>query len=386
MSVDAGRRVSAYAGLPFIDEITTAAGLSEWIGTAVRPYRIRVKPGHGALLAWRRESDQGIAGDWGWAAIVTDPAKLSNIRRRADRRGTPVTVHATSGGHDGPAVLLSGELPGDPKLGKAIVRAGSGYSTSAEVLRYNPGRRLLLHSGTEVVRISVRGGSHVVAASRQWREWGLPTLPVESIGGHGTSVRSPWWGRGDLADAPDPAVAAAVGEAVAHLHSRAPAQALGRESRRRDLETELRSAGSRLLALTPELGADIRTIVGALATRLSAESAEAEPVPIHGDLSPDQVLVDGDEFRIIDLDRVGIGPVGIDIGTWAAACRLSGHDAMERAFLDGCARRGGVAVDVEAWCARALVVAAMEPFRRCAPDWRSRTRAIVDLAKEALSR
>ena len=55
-------------------------------------------------------------------------------------------------------------------------------------------------------------------------------------------------------------------------------------------------------------------------------SAGGPPALIHGDLSPDQVLVSVDEtavpgegqlpLRVVDLDRSGLGPRSADLGSW----------------------------------------------------------------------
>lgn len=432
--------LAEFARIPFIDEIVDAERLSQRLGFAVAPTRIRVKPGHGALLAWRRDPRSGASSsctftsaDWGWTAIVTDPNKLDNIRRRAERRGTPIRLHAAG---EARSVLVSGELPGDPKLNKVIGRPGSGFSSEAEVLGYNPGRRLLLRSGNRFVRISSTDCDHLVRTSRQWQRWGIPTLPVEFLGRRRTSVHSPWWGTGDLERCPDAGIATAVGESIAELHRQEPPTALGTVVQPDELSADdavsrpdvppppgllagqvpgagpdigpppasslqqdsshpdtpgsscspldLVDVARTLAELVPELDADLRTLADELGTRLAQAVEEGEDRPLHGDLSPDQVLIDGDDFRIIDLDRAGAGPAGVDVGSWVARCRMNDLTDMEDAFLDGYARRGGRIDDVEAWCARALLTTAIEPFRQCRTDWRDQTVRTVAAAKQAL--
>ncbi|MDN6373777.1 MAG: aminoglycoside phosphotransferase family protein, partial [Brevibacterium aurantiacum] len=109
---------------------------------------------------------------------------------------------------------------------------------------------------------------------------------------------------------------------------------------------------------------------------------------IHGDLSPDQVLVGHSECRIIDLDRAGVGPVGMDLGRWVAACRRRTDEegtSLEAGFLDGYRAAGGVDVDVEAWAAWAMLVTAVEPWRTCRPDWQQATMQTINAAQQALS-
>ncbi len=379
--------IAEFARIPFVDEIVDAHRLSQRLGFTAEPTRIRVKPGHGALLSWRRRlrgedrsASVPTSADWGWTAVVTDPNKLDNIRRRAERHGAPVRLHAAG---EARAVLVSGRLPSDPKLVKVIARSDSGYSPDAEVLGYNPGRRLLLRSGNRFVRISSDDNDHLVHTARQWLRWGIPTLPVEFLGRRHTSVHSPWWGTGDLERSPDARIAAALGETIADLHHQEPGHASRSD---RPSTSEEPAAGDCTLAeLVPDLAADLHWIVDELGPRLDDGPGEYR-CPLHGDLSPDQVLVDGDEFRIIDLERAGAGPAGVDVGNWVARCRMNGFAEMEAAFLDAYTRRRGNGLDVEAWCARSLLAAAIEPFRQCRPDWRARTAGLVAAAKEALRR
>ena len=396
-----------FARLPFVSELRSAEALSNRLGFAVQPQRIRVKPGRSAIVAWQREdtSRLGEFDDRGWTAVVTDEDKLANIHRRADRLGERVSVHeASESGAAGTtgSVLLSGSVGSDPKLGREISRAVShlrdteehrpagGHGSDIEVTGYNPGRRVLLKnipgpsSAPEFVRIGTGSQIHLVEVAAQWASWGLPTLSVESIGSRHTAVRSPWWGIGDLETHPDRSTAEKVGEIIAELHRHTPAE-MTHQVRVSPMEQAMEVANV-ISQLLPELEGAVRDVVRRLESRLG-RSGEAAERAIHGDLSPDQVLVGNSECRIIDLDRAGVGPTGMDLGRWLAACRRRGGtvaETHERAFLDGYLRAGGSEIDCEAWTAWALLVTALEPWRSCEVAWKQRTLQVIDDARSSL--
>ena len=406
-----------FALLPYIDELRSAERLSRRLGFAVRPRRIRVKPGRSSIVAWQREEPGhlGEFADWGFTAVMTGPDKLANARRRAARHGQELIVHEAadprSAGATG-AVLVSGGVLADPRIGKHIARTLDHLGGDLRIIGYNPARRLLLKhipvdGAPEIVRITADSQVHLAEAADRWQRAQLPSLPVEFVGGRDTVSRSPWWGTGDLRDRPDPIVAEEVGVIIAELHrSGVPdtralpddegdpgesagvqadtAGALAGEDGRvpgsplDQLETASRS----LVRLLPEREADIVGLLSELSRRLGPKRELRE---IHGDLSPDQVLLANSECRIIDLDRSGYGPIGMDLGRWIAACRIDSRlHELERPFTDGYRSAGGEATDLGAWTAWAMLVAALEPWRSCSATWRDETMRNIDLARTAL--
>ncbi|GAA1550775.1 phosphotransferase [Brevibacterium picturae] len=409
---EADEATAAFAGLPYVIELRSGEALSRRLGFAVEPVRIRVKPGRSAIVSWKREEKGRLAEDqdWGWSAVVTGADKLANIRRRAARRNETVTVHECSEPRSAGAtgsVLISGSVRADSKLEKEIARAtreltgADDQSGELETIGYNPGRRVLLkHTrrgpGTaELVRIGTGSQQHLVETAALWAGWGLPTLPAEALGSRGTAVRSPWWGIGDLETHPDLAVAEEVGVIIAELHRHTPAE-VGHRARVSPLEQAAETA-TVVSQLLPEAGSAVADIVRTLHHRIrlapgpgAAGGAEAGSGDraIHGDLSPDQVLVGHSECRIIDLDRAGVGPTGMDLGRWVAACRrrADAHaQTLETGFLDGYRSAGGADVDVEAWAAWAMLVTALEPWRTCRADWRRATLQIIGAAQDSLA-
>lgn len=410
MRTSAAELSAEFAGLPYVSELRSAESLSQRLGFAVEPIRIRVKPGHSAVVAWQRQGQNRLGGlqDWGWCAVVTSEDKLKNVRRRAAHAGETVTVHECSEPRSAGAtgsVLISGSVLADAKLGKEIARANRNLSGAGglsgtnelEVIGYNPGRRVLLkHTPRpgevpELIRIAAHSQNHLLETAAQWAEWSLPTLPVETVGGRGTAVRSPWWGTGDLEARPDPVMAEQVGVFIAQLHSRTPAE-VGHRARVSPRDQAVESAAV-LSQLLPEASGAVQDIVRELHHRIEAEPGAGGVAgdragadrAIHGDLSPDQVLVGHSECRIIDLDRAGVGPAGMDLGRWAAACRRTPEmRGLETTFFDGYRRAGGAQTDLEAWTAWAMLVAGLEPWRSCDPMWKDNTMTLIDEARTTL--
>ncbi|MGR6091234.1 phosphotransferase family protein [Brevibacterium sp. CSND-B09] len=412
-----------FALLPYIDELRSADELSRRLGFAVRPRRVRVKPGKSAIVAWQREepSRLGGFGGWGFTAVMTSPDKLANAQRRAARHGQELIVHEAadprSAGATG-AVLVSGGVLADPRIGKHVARTLDHLGGDLRIIGYNPARRLLLKhtpadGAPEFVRIAADSQIHLAEAADRWQQAQLPSLPVEFVGGRDTATRSPWWGTGDLYDRPDPNVAEEVGVIIAELHrggvsdTRAlpddegdPGESAGVQADKvgasagedgralgsplDQLETTSRS----LVRLLPERETDIVGLLSELSRRLGPKRGlglKRELREIHGDLSPDQVLLANSECRIIDLDRSGYGPIGMDLGRWIAACRVDSRlHELEHPFIDGYRSAGGEETDLGAWTAWAILVAALEPWRSCSETWRDETMRIIDLARTAL--
>ncbi|WP_166974025.1 phosphotransferase family protein [Brevibacterium atlanticum] len=400
-----------FANLPYVGQLRSATALSRRLGFAVRPVRIRIKPGRSVIVAWRRKEAGrlGAFADWGFTAVMTSPDKLANAQRRAARNGQELTVHEAAdpraAGATG-AVLISGGVLADPRIGKHIVRALDHLGGDIEIIGYNPARRLLLKhtpidGPPEFVRIGAGSQRHLAEAADRWQRAQLPSLPVEFIGRRQTATRSPWWGTGDLCELPDPSVAEEVGMIVAELHRAEPEPVNERVTD--DPIDQAEDTVRTLARLVPERGPDLDELRVGLRRRLQGQvdaggpgaggngvpsdghSGEWELREIHGDLSPDQVLVCHSEWRIVDLDRSAIGPIGMDLGRWVAACRRHpGLHDLEHPFLYGYRSAGGTDVDLGAWTAWALVVAGLEPWRSCSKTWQAETMRIIDAARSAL--
>ncbi|MDN5687805.1 MAG: phosphotransferase [Brachybacterium sp.] len=411
---DPAAQLAAYADLPGARTLLDADALGDVHGHALALSRVRVKPGASALVSHHRtaSAESGpaaapgrVLADVGWTLLVASRHKRDGALRRAARSGAPLLQHDSPG--DGP-YLLSGGLEADPRIGRRVHRvlrwlgatgavgpAGSTAASSLRVLSFNPARHAVLHlPGTQqVLRLAARPLDDVLDVTRSWLALGVPTLQQRAWHGKSSVLIGEHWGDGDLAhhsrdDRAMPA-AAATGAALARLHGAA-------------------LAGDDLPAA--RLGAAVPDVLDPIATLLPSSAGVAQHLArqlrdrlperprqglIHGDLSPDQVLMSlgpaagpsSPEIRIVDLDRSGRGPLGADLGSWLASCLVAGTEDLARAFLDGYAREGHLPTDEElaVWTARALLAAATDPIRRFHPDWPTAVVRRLELAEQILA-
>lgn len=380
---DAVAHIAAVAGVAGAGELLDNAALSGIFGHEVSVQHVRVKPGRSVHVAWRTcsGSDTPV---WGWAEATSDPDKVRKALLRQELTREPVAVR-----RNGQAFLVTGGMHGDRDLAKDLVaaRRAVGEDVAWDVVRYNPGKRVVAvvdpGHGPAALRVSRRTG-RLVDASQRWLEAGVPTLVPVAVGSRGTASLTPWWGDGDLHEHPQPGLALRAGAMLGALHE---------ETRGRDWP------GGRLTQPPPDVTAEglhevapwlserVLAISSRLVTLLAA-GTRTDPVWLHGDLSPDQVLHDTDgAIRLVDLDRAGSGPAALDVGSWLAACAATGREQLAEPFLDGYSSVSDVdeqAVGVAE--ALAQFRAAVDPFRKLWPDWPGEVTRRVELAEAALGR
>ncbi|MFT3942625.1 MAG: phosphotransferase [Ancrocorticia sp.] len=368
-----------YVGVEGAHQILDPQHRAALLGEGTVIERLRVKPGSSLVAAWSRPDAHGNAGwaDRGWIALLTSEDKVAGILRRATRGSGNVTVH-----RDAMPYLLSGPIDTDPRLARPLARALREVRDEMhiDVVRYNPSRRLVLRvqgsdvpGGDAMMRIAPRGLDRLMRAEEQWAAGGAPVLRHQWWGSKGTAALAPYWGSGDLTTVRSTAAAYECGRMVARVHEAGAS-------------TQAATIGS---SRVPGEAAVVAQLIPGLSERLDAVDAllgesrtDEQTVPLHGDLSPDQVLTDGAQIRLIDLDRARAGAAGEDLGSWCAACRLIGAPELETAFLEG---YGAVRDrDLAPWIARALLTGALEPFRRWQPDWPGEIEARVTMAEEIL--
>ncbi len=146
----------------------------------------------------------------------------------------------------------------------------------------------------------------------------------------------------------------------------------------RVLPTGWPKRGSLVAALVPALEEPARRLETALRT-LPAARGSGERVLIHGDFSPEQVLVNGAEVRILDFGQAHAGAPEADLGSFAAAEEAAQPHAAGRSaggpttasLAEGYAGAGGRFSQggVNAWAAFRLFTGCLEPFNDRAPDW-----------------
>ncbi len=271
---------------------------------------------------------------------------------------------APSTGRAGPPPVLDPALPRlaaalEPeRITAALAAAGrpAARVAAAAVARHKPGRRCLVrYDVVEAAPDRGPGGDRVYgklfASGRGPRVWAAHAAVHAAVGPGGPRVPEPLGWLADvglvlLGEVPgetvtarlcagDVALAARIGAALAALH-RAPA-ALERRHGPADELAPLAARVARLAAADARLGARAATALARLDA--SAPGPRAWRVrPIHRDLHPEQVLVDGAGcIGFVDLDDASLGEPAVDVGNfaahlvWLAALRPAAAAPLRRA-------------------------------------------------------
>jgi hypothetical protein len=259
-----------------------------------------------------------------------------------------------------------------------------------ETVRYRPGQRHVL-----VARYVDAPTVHVKTDRDGSGAWAVPVarlldevLARSSVGaapgspvGYLPAVRTAlWWhvaGRpvGPLLEAGASAapVAERVGRAARAIHDVAavtgpdPAtDGLPRRDVRSEASAALR-AGEHIIVLLPDVGSAYTAMVAAVADGLDRLPAEA-PSLVHGDLKADNLLLEGDRLRLLDLDRACWAEPALDLGKFLADLRWWSSSGAAAAALEVAFRAGYGACDPLRWARAELLAILMElklAARRC---------------------
>ena len=172
-----------------------------------------------------------------------------------------------------------------------------------------------------------------------------------------------------------------VGAAVAELHAQDPPGL--RQGTRKAEATSLLKVADRLGFVCPHLARRVQDFARQLADCL----AQGPPLvcPIHGDLSPKQVLIDRGAVAVIDFDEATRGDPLADLGNFIAKLEraaLRGEispgraEAMADAFLEG--YRVALPLHrLRLYTAAGLLRLAPHAFLRLEPDWPERIEMIL---------
>lgn len=412
------RSAEAYAllvahdiALPGLSALLDDAVLSERLGAPSTRTYLRYKTGTNAVALVDVGGRAAIANAWpaGGGPKRTKALKhvtpddvlldapdegLLVVDAMADRR-LPALRHLVRTGRVAPWLAEHG-LPVDPH-------------TSPRTLAHKPGRRWV----GRLPLTGERAGEHVVLRAYRSDEFDAALAAHHLIDpSRCPSVRLPRILRTHrrgliaLAHLPGRTLDATVdatslrrlGASLGELHasrarvSEAPTRSVGpRPTRNGGLEPVTFPTGLDVIA--PVLG----TAVDDAADVHAAASAALRPSPgsiIHGDLSLDQVIADGDTLGIIDLDRVRVGNPLDDVASLLAMAALgalpsggalAGAELVDRLrdpFLAGHASTwtGRLGDDLGPRTALALLDRVGEPFRSGCPDWPEVTRELISLA------
>lgn len=222
--------------------------------------------------------------------------------------------------------------------------AAPGAAAMLTPVRYKPERRCVLRlaAGEHRWLVKFYAGAHAFERAR--RAAPLPAgaaLHLAPLAGAAVDRHALAWmwldgATLDTLPAGAPATMAAyraAGVALAELHRRpAAGYPIYDQNAEADAFTE---AAQAIIALAPEYAPRVDAILATLAAHLACLGGER--ALLHGDFSPDQILVapdDCDNVTLLDLDRAGAGNPAADVGALAAWLR--------RRALDGAADDGAL--------------------------------------------
>ncbi|WP_432560588.1 hypothetical protein [Granulicoccus sp. GXG6511] len=342
MSVTDAAVIKAHSDLPALRVLLDPERLAEATADLgcgnLRLDRLRLKPRASVTAMLRPVSGSG---QWVLArGFTAEPwaTKRGKDLLAAEEAGLPAWELPA-------ARLVLASAASDRRLrGLAALRPdiGSPVPTADHVvvrtLSHNPARRWVGLAESEVERRVLRLHSHRRAES-------LPWAPGRR------------WQPGDVLPAP-----------LMHVLD-------GRNSFTPNLPRLLAGAVTGLRMLHGPWADRAAACVSASADRLGAVSR----VPAHGDLTPDQVVVDGDCATVLDWDCAGNWPEGWDAATWTAGLIVAGWHPG-----DGTCAVEGVKVPPAVLVA-AAILRGPEPFRRRHPDWPERIEALLAHAEQAVS-
>lgn len=383
-AAEADRLVAEALDLPGANEVLNSTQLSVLLGRSVIIEHLRVKPKHSIVVA---HTDQH--GEYGWTMLTSDPDKFGKARQRAVDSGQQFRIHR----HESNGFLCSGSLWSDPELAKGLADARSaldereGRTVEWKILRYNPRRRVvaMVDAGRhpKIARVVAGEVSTLLSTFSRWREWNVPVTHAVPLGSRGSATLAPLWGAGDLLHIPYEPAAESAGRALGRLHAtphpRTPRQAVCADP--------LRTAAA--LDVVAPWAAERARDLGNRCVQEFSRSQGFEATHIHGDFSPDQVILaaeDSHKIRVIDLERAGFGHPMQDIGSWLATCRQAERTELIAPFLAGyeaCLRIHPGAAN--AWEAYSHLARAADFFRHRHPEWPAQTIRTLDLAEEALT-
>lgn len=314
--------------------------------------RLRWKPGTSLRVGAVVPTAAGPAAVLLVAAADGAHGKLDKVAARAALLGLP--AHRRDG-------VIAVPAAADLQL-RELVPAGTPLS-------YNPARRWVGRTADGVTKV------HATALPAAVVEL-LVELPA-ALAAHLTPARVDRGGRRVRLDwvpgrSPESGDLDAVAAALEILHGSPVPHRLPVV----DAHTAVRAANAAARSLVAARPAEHGRIVRLLTTL--GEHAHRWPEPsalVHGDFSPDQVVIrDGHAF-LLDLDRAGHGPPGWDWAQWTVAQLAHGPVTLPPP------------APVDPLLAlTAALVRAPEPFRRLRPDWPDRVDAVLSHAEAAATR
>ena len=378
---------------------------------AARIAYVRYKPGQNCVVGYCPQAD-GVVEAYAKAhkagararAEATQPNDGGRQRFVVDEGAVVVSVFPTDGKLKSLRKLATRESL--THLLESLIPERRGlWSAGLRPLRYMPERRY-------VAQLVANGRPEAVFKAYSAVDYPRAGPNADAFRSHGPMRIAPLLARSDrhralvfewipgrvLGDAVrDPAFAgrelAVAGAALAKLHG-VTTDALTSASRADEAAT-LRATGANLRILCPDLAPRLDALVRRLAGYL--EQSPPVDLPIHGDFSPRQVVVENGTVTLIDFDRAVRGDPALDLGLFLAHLEHDAiigrlptgrlgplRDALLAGYRDG---RGSVPAGLEPYVAIGLLRLAPHPFRfrYRDPEWPECTEAILGRAEEIAS-
>lgn len=139
----------------------------------------------------------------------------------------------------------------------------------------------------------------------------------------------------------------------------------------------------------PAHGSRIESLVSAIEAKAAACREAFLPRPVHRDLHPGQLFVDGSRVSVIDWDLYAKGDPALDVGNFLVCLETrypALHPAARDAFLAGYLGRASWEIEdrIPLYAALACLRRASKHFRLRAPDWPVGTDAMLGHAERWL--
>lgn len=407
-------REPAVPGLALLlDEDALGDWMSHQLGApvSVRARYLRYKHGTSCVLAAEVGTGSTRRPCLFWAYATTDQVKVRKTLDTAPSgsvlgadlsHGLLATTPAAD--RDLPALALLDNDDRRDRLLSSLLGELTGLSgCSLRTFRHNPSRRWvallqLAHRPPVVLRVyppaALRSATRAILACAG----GEPRTPrlLGKSARHGVAAVEYLEGQAlpshdTLRDSADFQTA---GAALARLHTRRDI-ALHGDWLPREVRA-VRSAARQLAILVPDLADEAHDLAETSTKRLHA--LDVVPQPVHGDFSPDQVVVGDDgAAALIDLEAARLGDPADDLACAAAAVIRDvvvgtvTPDTAEQwleALYSGYTTASPLpeAERLATHQAAHLLRRAVEPFRfRLAPDWSDASRDLVARARRTLA-
>lgn len=395
-SADAHAILAAHdVALPALADVLDPAALGERLGASTSRSYLRYKPGTSATALVRVDGRPALAQAWrpgsgDKRAKALKYALEEDVLLDVPEQGLLV-LDALADRHL-PALRLL------VRSGRAAAwLSGAGHTVPAaavpETLAHKPARRWvgrlpLRAKGRHVVlrAYADRGYASAVAAHGLIDASRCPSLRLPAVLAthrRGLIALEHLPGRALDASASD-ATMRRLGAVLGELHRSGPSG-----------EATAQHPGTThgLAALAPVLGETVHEAKGVHVAASAALRPGGRSV-VHGDFSLDQVIADGHQLGVIDLDRVRLGNPVDDLASLLAEAAVTALpsrgadgaaalvDRLRAPFVMGHAATwaGALSDDLGPRIALELLARGGEPFRAGVDDWPEVTRALVSLA------